>query len=187
MCLLGEHTYLQQMPRLKKVRGFAGYAVSDAGEVYTLHATPPRKLAVSMWDGYCRVRLSCPVTKKVYTKRVHILVAHAFVPGHRPGLVVDHINRRRDDNRAANLRWLTQSDNLLNTRMSARNRSGIRGVHRTKRGNWRAHATLAGKCVNLGRFKTKSMASKIRRTAMDYIHSSKFPKSKPIPIQSAPK
>lgn len=43
------------------------------------------------------------------------------------GLETDHINRVRDDNRAANLRLVTRSQNVLNTALKP-NRTGVRGV-----------------------------------------------------------
>lgn len=42
---------------------------------------------------------------------VHTLVAKAFVPGYKPGLVVDHINNDSRDNRAENLQWISRGEN----------------------------------------------------------------------------
>lgn len=48
--------------------------------------------------------------------RHHILVASAWCenPNPRKNIVVDHINGIKNDNRAENLRWVTQSDNVHN-------------------------------------------------------------------------
>jgi len=47
-----------------------------------------------------------------YSYRVHVLVAHAFI-GPRPDkLVIDHINGDKLDNRASNLRYVTNSENM---------------------------------------------------------------------------
>lgn len=43
---------------------------------------------------------------------VHRLVAHAFVEGFQTGLIVNHKNGSRSDNRAENLEWVTHSENL---------------------------------------------------------------------------
>jgi hypothetical protein len=49
------------------------------------------------------------------TYLVHRLVALAFVgPPPSPSHTVDHINRNPDDNRVANLRWATKSEQTLN-------------------------------------------------------------------------
>lgn len=46
------------------------------------------------------------------TKNVHRLVAEAFVPKETGRNVVDHINGNPSDNRASNLRWVTQGENV---------------------------------------------------------------------------
>lgn len=43
---------------------------------------------------------------------VHRLVAKEFVDGYAEGLVVDHINHNRGDNRAENLAWVSQKENV---------------------------------------------------------------------------
>lgn len=43
---------------------------------------------------------------------VHRLVAMAFVSGYREGLVVNHKNYDTGDNRAENLEWTTQKENV---------------------------------------------------------------------------
>jgi hypothetical protein len=48
--------------------------------------------------------------------RVHILVARAFCEREDPShIIVDHIDRDKGDNRWFNLRWVTNSENLINT------------------------------------------------------------------------
>lgn len=43
---------------------------------------------------------------------VHRLVASAFVEGYEEGKVVNHIDCNPSNNRASNLEWLTQAENL---------------------------------------------------------------------------
>ena len=38
-----------------------------------------------------------------------------FVEGYLDNMVIDHINTKRDDDRANNLRWCTQHENMLNS------------------------------------------------------------------------
>ncbi|HDX8356775.1 TPA: NUMOD4 motif-containing HNH endonuclease [Aeromonas hydrophila] len=56
--------------------------------------------------GYLQVNLSMR-----HRVSVHRIVAEAFCSGMAPGLVVNHINGVRDDNRAENLEWATYSWN----------------------------------------------------------------------------
>lgn len=159
---------------LQRIKNFPKYLVSKTGTILSDHGTRRTKIKPQLYDGYLRARLTHPKTKKVHTMRIHRLVASAFVPGEQPGYVVDHINRKRQDNRACNLRWVSQSTNLMNTKMSSRNTSGVRGVHRSERGTWRAHASLNGKCINLGRFKTKKQAVFIRKLSQKFIDNDHF-------------
>lgn len=47
--------------------------------------------------------------------QVHRLVAETYIPNPENKPTVDHINRVRDDNRAANLRWATQAEQTENS------------------------------------------------------------------------
>ena len=64
-------------------------------------------------SGYRRFNIFRNKKGKCY--KFHILVARVFI-GERPeGLVIDHINRDKLDNRVENLRYITQKENMLNT------------------------------------------------------------------------
>ena len=43
----------------------------------------------------------------------HRLMWESFVCPITPGMVIDHINTQRDDNRLVNLQMITQSQNML--------------------------------------------------------------------------
>lgn len=77
--------------------------------------------AVRGRDGYAFV---CVDGRKYLAHRL----AWLYVHGHWPGAGLDHINCMRSDNRLANLREASQSQNMGNTRRSRANTSGFKGV-----------------------------------------------------------
>ena len=90
---------------------------------------------------------------------VHQLV-WMWVYGYLPPNDIDHINRNRSDNRLANLREVTRSENNHNMRISRANWSGYTGVAWDKsRCLWLASIKADGKQHHLGRFKTPQAAS----------------------------
>lgn len=76
------------------------------------------------------------------------------------GVVGDHIQSRRTlDNREANLRSATPSQNSMNRKMQANNTSGLRGVMWHKRIKmWQAAIRVNRKAIHLGYFSTKEAA-----------------------------
>lgn len=69
-------------------------------------------LSPSKANGYVYVNLH--QDGKRTRAMVHVLVAEAFLGERLDGMVADHINRLRNDNRASNLRWVTASENCTN-------------------------------------------------------------------------
>jgi hypothetical protein len=88
------------------------YAVSDNGLV--MHKKSGRTTAGALMKrGY--MKHSYSKDGKDIERRVHQMVADRFIPRiDLPGLVVDHINRDKTDNRACNLRWVTVAANGRN-------------------------------------------------------------------------
>lgn len=85
-------------------------------------------------------------------------LAWFFVHGEFPKQRLDHRNLRKDDNRIANLRPASKSQNGANRRAPITNTSGFKGV--TWQANrWVAQISVRGKRVYLGRFKTKEEAA----------------------------
>jgi HNH endonuclease/AP2 domain len=86
---------------------------------------------------------------------------HRIIAQPEKGLVVDHINGVRCDNRRENLRNCTQSKNVANQR-HIRNSSGYRGVFFDKRDErWSASLAINGRRYNLGRTATAIEAARI--------------------------
>ena len=84
---------------------------------------------------------------------------------------VDHINGVRTDNRIANLRAATRSENLRNSKIRNTNKSGIKGVQWCKRERkWLAHIRVNNKQICLGRFDDKTAAANSYATASALYH-----------------
>lgn len=99
-------------------------------------------------------------------------LAWFFVHGRWPSDQLDHINGVKDDNRLANLREATTSENHQNMPLPRNNRSGAIGVnHCRSTGRWVAQITTNGQRKTLGRFETVEEASKAYREAKAQFHS----------------
>lgn len=79
---------------------------------------------------------------------------------------IDHINLRKNDNRADNLRPATGSENCSNTAVRADNSSGHKGVDfHSGNDKWRARIMKNGKSVFLGWFNSVEEAEAARSKA----------------------
>lgn len=93
---------------------------------------------------------------------------HRAVIGDAPdGLVIDHINGDRLDNRKANLRFVTVQQNCFNSKRKflPKERAGVnpsryKGVTwRNDRNKWRSQITYCGKRIYLGLYETEQEAA----------------------------
>jgi hypothetical protein len=90
----------------------------------------------------------------------HLKYSHREIMDPPPGMVVDHANRDKLDNRRANLRVCTQSQNLYNSAKSPGGSSRYKGVSIVGRtGRWLAQIRIAGKQTHLGRFTNEADAA----------------------------
>lgn len=95
---------------------------------------------------------------------------HRFITNVPKGMVVDHINGNKLDNRRENLRICTQSENMANHPRNANNKSGFKGVfYKQENGRFMAYITKDRKRINLGHYSTALEASEAYRIAANKI------------------
>jgi hypothetical protein len=78
--------------------------------------------------------------------------------------MVDHRDRNRINNRIENLRYISHSNNMMNTGLRVNNTSGITGVNFNKYKGWQARIGAAARCF-LGSYESKEEAIFARYTA----------------------
>ena len=93
-------------------------------------------------------------------------LAWLYVYGEWPKDQIDHINRNRSDNRIANLREVTNKQNMQNAGKSSHNTSGHPGVCWHKQhSKWQAKIMHNYKGIHLGYFATLEEALSARKAA----------------------
>ena len=105
--------------------------------------------------------------KKYLTNSINRIRMHRLIMNcHDTDLIVDHINHIPFDNRKANLRVCSRSQNGMNKKIPSNNTSGNIGVsYDTYMGMWSARIGIDNKTINLGRFQNKEDAIAIRKKA----------------------
>jgi hypothetical protein len=88
-------------------------------------------------------------------------LAFVYNPDPATKTIVDHINTRKQDDRAINLRWATPSENSWNQKKKSNNTSGYKGVsYRPKLDKYTSAICVKYKTTHLGTFKTAEEAYK---------------------------
>jgi len=106
--------------------------------------------------GYCNAGIDGKTTR-----------LHKLIKGKPPkGLVTDHKDRNKLNNRDENLRFITQQQNTRNSKMQSNNKSGVTGVYWNKIGKrWVAQIKINKKTIYLCSFRDKNKAIKLRKEA----------------------
>lgn len=99
----------------KDIKGYEGlYQVSNLGNVRSLNFHREKKIKILKpnlkKDGYYETTLS--KNSKFKWVRTHRLVAEAFIPNIYNKPQVNHINGNKLDNKAENLEWCTNQENI---------------------------------------------------------------------------
>ena len=105
------------------------YEVSNCGRVRRIKTS---KILDKHFDKNGYELVNFKINGKHGLGKVHRLVAEAFIPNPQKKPCVDHINGIRNDNRAENLRWCTQKENL-NFHLAKENLSSSSKIKTLKR------------------------------------------------------
>lgn len=155
----------------RDVVGYEGfYQVSNFGNIkscereleYTLKGKTGKKIIGGQimykhlnMNGYHQIGLTKNNKRRTYT--VHILVGKAFYNNtYKDGLVIDHKNNIKTDNRVENLQVITHRDNITKSKV---NNLKMTGVYPSKNGKrYRSKIMVNNKTLHLGVYNTPEEA-----------------------------
>lgn len=110
--------------------------------------------------GYRHVRVG---DKYMYEHRIAMLLTLGEIP---EDIQIDHVNHDKGDNRLANLRFTTHTQNGRNVKKISTNTTGVTGVTFCKlTGRYQAQIYMKGKCKYLGQYDTLEEATAVRAEA----------------------
>lgn len=108
----------------KVIQDYPTFAITSSGLVRDLRTGTLHN--GHCHNGYRAMTLTNPGGSKHFL--IHRLVAHAFIDNPNNHLEVDHINRKPDDNRVENLRWVDDFIQTANRGHFKNNTSGYKNI-----------------------------------------------------------
>lgn len=108
------------------INDFDKYEISTLGRVRNVSTGRILK-SIKNGDGYLQVGLN--KHGKKHTKKIHRLIAEAFIQNPNNYEIVDHQDRNRTNNSIDNIRWVSRQINNINIKKPKSNISGIVGVN----------------------------------------------------------
>ena len=144
----------------KDIDGFPDYKVSNLGKVKSLKWNKERILK-DRPDGCGYYQVILLLDGKEYSKKVHKLVAIAFVQNEDPDgkSLVDHIDRCVTNNNVNNLRWVNHSENRLNSKQTI---LPMYGITMYKGKKYKVQMNVSRVMTYMGCFETIEEAQDVR-------------------------
>jgi len=103
------------------------YEIYEDGTIWSNHTRSNKPLVPRDQDGYKRVELT--ESGKPVTQLLHRLVATAFLDRPDGCNYVNHLDNNPSNNHVSNLKWCTQSENMLRAHKNGNKSSESRSVH----------------------------------------------------------
>lgn len=114
-------------------------------------------------NGYTRVSIE---SKQYLLHRIVFMMFHGYMPE-----FIDHIDEDRSNNRIANLRAATKSQNNSNVTRNILSFSGVKGVDWHKPLNkWRVRVAVNNKSISVGYFDDLDLAELVAIEARNKYH-----------------
>jgi hypothetical protein len=161
----GEEFLGEDGERWKRIAGHLEYAVSDAGRVWSF-----KRWGTLLRPGKRGEYLVVLCDQQPFA--VHGLVARAFVAGCTTARnQIDHVDGKKSNNHAWNLRWCSRAENAQNRTVAPRNGTGFTGVHPRVCGlRFQARIRIAGRVESLGDFDTAREAALVYARRAQALH-----------------
>lgn len=102
---------------MRELQDYPGYFISETGDVFD-SAGEQRPVYLSGIPAYKYVNLPAPTKRGSQIRRVHILVAKAYIPNPDNLPMVNHIDEDKMNCHYTNLEWCTRQHNTLHSRGS---------------------------------------------------------------------
>ncbi len=104
------------MENWKRIPSYSLYEASDLGRIKTFNWKNKKTEAIMKPHidgcGYLRTMLKRDSDGEIHTIKVHRIIGITFIPNPENKPQINHKNGIRSDNRAINLEWVTNSENI---------------------------------------------------------------------------
>lgn len=155
-----------------RIEGDVAYVPLTQGYEAVIDAADAHLVAGHNWCAMRSGKVFYAVTNvRVNGVRAPLLRMHRLIAGTPAGIETDHANGNGLDNRRANLRNATRSENQRNRGLQANSTSGLKGVWRRRDcDRWQAAIQIHGKRHYIGLFDSQEKAYSAYLEAAHRIH-----------------